>query len=309
MLKKIDTLFIELTKSCNLKCKQCGYWKLKEKDCITSKQFEKIVDYFEKFGVKVVHLTGGEPLLAEEILDILKIAKNKNLFIKISTNGTLINKIMRGENLALIDEITISLDSSNAKTYEHIRGRNAFDEIVKGIQFMMNQKNRPQIALSFLIQRANYKEVTEFVEFAVKCNVDRIAFLVPNRNGDFTNTLNQELYNKNVFLNYEEAQEWNKSIYPSLMKVMNKHQSHLIMPNSHHMQALRGYFDFSASQLRQSICMQPLNSMFITSDMKFKLCPYFDETYTLNNFNIENKLEEERLKIFFDTQIKERKCA
>lgn len=59
MFNKNNTLFIELTNSCNLKCKSCGYWKPHKISNISVKEFQEILAFFESIGIKKLHLTGG----------------------------------------------------------------------------------------------------------------------------------------------------------------------------------------------------------------------------------------------------------
>lgn len=202
----------------------------------------------------------------------------------------------------------MNLDSINAETYMEIRGRDLFSEILKNIEFIIDQKNRLQIALSFLIQRKNYKQVEDFVKLAFDYKVDRITFLVPNRMGDFLNLLSEKSYKDNVFLNEKEAEEWEKMIYPKLIRTMEKYQDRLLLPTKQYMQAMKSYFDSELIKVRTGICIQPLNSLFVNSDMNFKLCPYFDDIYTSKNINNPYVLKKERLKTFFNMKIKTSKC-
>lgn len=309
MFNKNNTLFIELKNSCNLKCKSCGYWKPHKISNISVKEFQEILAFFESIGIKKLHLTGGEPLLNNDVEAILNIAKNKNLYTKISTNGTLIRRNMSKKTLNMLDEIMISVDASNAILYKEIRGQDFFADVIDGIEYVSRQKKKTAIVLSFLIQRKNYKNILEFIRFASEYDIVRIAFLVPNKGGDFSGNVEKNCYRKEVFLSEEENKEWIEEIYPQLTENMKRYCHKIEFPNSKHMEAIRDYFSDGSLQIRKQPCMQAFNTIFVNADLEFKFCPYFEKTFKMGSFDIEHDLEKERLKILFDKKNQISKCA
>ena len=77
----------QITSQCNRKCQYC-YGPRMEYE-ISTKEALKIVDIFEEIGVKVVGITGGEPLLRNDIIDIIKYIKSKKMAVCFSTNSDL----------------------------------------------------------------------------------------------------------------------------------------------------------------------------------------------------------------------------
>lgn len=86
---------------CNLNCSYCDTTWANEKDVpYELMSSEDIYEYIKSTEVKNVTLTGGEPLLQEDILELLKkLSKDKELFVEIETNGSiLLNKFSDLEN-------------------------------------------------------------------------------------------------------------------------------------------------------------------------------------------------------------------
>lgn len=82
-------VFIRLA-GCNLRCSYCDtMWANEEGVTHTPMTKEEIYDYIVSTGVKNITLTGGEPLLAERVKDLIKhILEDNSLFLEIETNGS-----------------------------------------------------------------------------------------------------------------------------------------------------------------------------------------------------------------------------
>ena len=108
MLKKI---YIEITNVCNLKCKFCPETNRK-KEFMSLENFEKIIQKIHKHTNLVCLHVKGEPLLHNNLADILKVLEKYNLKTNITTNGTLIKEnleILR--NSKAVRQINFSIHS------------------------------------------------------------------------------------------------------------------------------------------------------------------------------------------------------
>ena len=109
MFKKI---YIEITNSCNLKCKFCPETNRK-KEFMSVESFEEIIKKIHKYTNLVCLHVKGEPLLHSKLEDILKILEKYNLKANITTNGTLIKeKLEIIKNSKAVRQINFSLHSS-----------------------------------------------------------------------------------------------------------------------------------------------------------------------------------------------------
>ena len=110
MFKKI---YIEITNICNLKCKFCPE-TTRNKESMSLKNFEKIINKIHNYTKLVCLHVKGEPLLHNQLKDILKILEKYNLKTNITTNGTLIKQkleIIKKSNS--VRQINFSIHSIN----------------------------------------------------------------------------------------------------------------------------------------------------------------------------------------------------
>lgn len=112
-------LRISITDSCNMKCSYC-HNEGQIGVCgrfMTVDQFRQIISNALRFGLRKVRLTGGEPLLHPQCLDMLRIAKDEARIATVgfNSNGTMRNKLLRIVRENLVDKLVIGLDYQDAK--------------------------------------------------------------------------------------------------------------------------------------------------------------------------------------------------
>ncbi len=177
----------ELTKRCNLACKHCRAEATKGPagNELTTGEIKGILDDIVSFSHPIIILTGGEPLLREDLLEIASYGTNLGLRMVLATNGTLLDK---GWANALMDvgikRVSISLDGATAKSHDEFRGLNgAFDLSLKGIDALRS------VGLDFQINatvtKSNLDEISAIKDLAVKLSAVayHIFLLVPMGRG------------------------------------------------------------------------------------------------------------------------------
>jgi len=132
--KKLPKLDLNVTNRCNFRCVHCafdsGITEMKE---FSSKELERILMETKELGGERIDITGGEPLVRNDLDKIIKIGKNLDYRIELVTNGSLVTRGGLRKFKALgLDAIAISLDGSNYKVYNEIRRTNkrTFDHVV-----------------------------------------------------------------------------------------------------------------------------------------------------------------------------------
>ena len=92
-----------LIRRCNLRCKHC-YSISSDHDFpgeLSTEDVFRVMDDLWAFGVRVLILSGGEPLLRPDIFTISRHAKEMGFYVGLSTNGTLIDDVMIGDIAAI----------------------------------------------------------------------------------------------------------------------------------------------------------------------------------------------------------------
>jgi len=154
-----------LIRRCNLACKHC-YSISADHDFpgeLTIAQIHAVMDDLKAFGVPVLILSGGEPLLHPYIFDISRRAKRMGFYVGLSTNGTLINE----DNIREIadieyDYVGISIDGMKETHDKFRRKAGAFDASMKAIHLCRD--NSIKVGLRFTMTLDNHNELPDILD-------------------------------------------------------------------------------------------------------------------------------------------------
>ena len=171
-LKELD---LHVTNRCNLKCKICCY-SSNEKILyeMTTEQIIKIISEAKSLGCEELHISGGEPLLRDDILDICEYAINENIEVRIQTNGTFLDAELALKLRSIgLRQIMISLDGSHKGIMDSIRGVDSFDNAVKGIQYSI--KAGLDTRVNTVITQNNKNNILEIIKLAINMGVSKFS--------------------------------------------------------------------------------------------------------------------------------------
>ncbi|HHT9133375.1 MAG TPA: radical SAM/SPASM domain-containing protein [Candidatus Avalokitesvara rifleensis] len=126
------TVSLAVTSRCNYRCIYCygAYYNRKESD-FPLNVWLGFIDEVADMGTRLIHLGGGEPLLRDDIEEIINKVKDRGIICRMNTNGALIPKKI--DSLKRLDSICVSLDGK-AQANDKNRGAGTFEEIVAGIK-------------------------------------------------------------------------------------------------------------------------------------------------------------------------------
>ena len=138
--RKVDYLRVSVTERCNFRCQYCMpekpfSWVPKE-NLLSYEDLFKFIKASIDEGIKKVRITGGEPLLRENLDVFLKmIFDYKNdIDLALTTNGFLLSKVAQKLKDAGLKRINISLDSLNPATAAKIAQKDVLKNVLEGIQ-------------------------------------------------------------------------------------------------------------------------------------------------------------------------------
>ena len=112
MKKRFSKIYVEITNKCNLNCSFCSKDDLKKKE-MSPDEFRIVIDKIKKYTDNIYLHVKGEPLLHSKLDEILTICDDNNINVRITTNGTLLEK---NKDILLkhpIKQINVSLHSEN----------------------------------------------------------------------------------------------------------------------------------------------------------------------------------------------------
>lgn len=173
-------LQVEPTNRCNLSCSLCltGLGKLsRPKRDMTFQEFAQIINQFEESIIYLVLYNLGEPLLNTQIYEMIEYAKEKKVFVKLSTNGYFNDDkhIKRIINCG-VDELIISLDFTTPESYIKHKKSKTFENVIENIVLMVKERGRerrPFINVQFLLLRDNQEDVPRFKSLMRQLKADR----------------------------------------------------------------------------------------------------------------------------------------
>jgi MoaA/NifB/PqqE/SkfB family radical SAM enzyme len=135
---------------------------------------KQLVPDLAQLRTEVVLISGGEPLLNPEWVEIAQLLRANGLKLWLLTSGLSLAKHVR-RVVELFDSITVSLDGTCRETYAAIRGLDAFEVVCAGIRAATGA--RALLSVRVTLQRANYRELPRFVELARTMGARQVSFL------------------------------------------------------------------------------------------------------------------------------------
>ena len=161
--RPIEDLRISVTDRCNFRCTYCmphekfghKYQFTPKENLLSFEEIEKITNILVKHGVRKIRITGGEPLLRNNIDALIsKISRLKNINdISLTTNGFLLPVMAKKLKDSGLHRLTISLDSLDDEVLKSMTGRNiTAQSILSGIS-AAEQAGFTQIKINTVVQR------------------------------------------------------------------------------------------------------------------------------------------------------------
>ena len=164
-------LRIALTRRCNLRCEYCH---MEGEDCAenssTEMSVEEIVHIVRiavELGISKVKLTGGEPLMRKDIIEIVKgISAIQGLKdLSMTTNGTMLANLAEELHANGLKRVNINLPTLDRETYEKLTG-NRLDDVLEGVKAAVSAGFYPVKLNMLILKNINDHAIPEMIEFA-----------------------------------------------------------------------------------------------------------------------------------------------
>lgn len=135
---ELKLVALEITRNCNLFCAHCraSAASVPYKDELSTEECFHLIDDIVKVGKPILILSGGEPLMRQDVFQIAEYAMGKGLRVVLGTNGTLVTKEVATKLKEIsVSRIGISLDFPVAELQDNFRGKvGAFEAAIAGIK-------------------------------------------------------------------------------------------------------------------------------------------------------------------------------
>jgi len=291
----INYIRISVTDRCNLRCKYCvneNFPHIPHPEILRYEEIIRFVRLCAELGVTKVRLTGGEPLIKNDIEFLLKeINKIEGITdISLTTNGVLLGEKIHRLKEAGLTRVNISLDSLKPDRFAQITGVDAYDRVLEGISLAKDLGLNPVKINTVMIKGFNDDEILDFARFAKVWDVE-VRFI--------------------EFMPFGESTLWDSSkIIPSHVLEDLIRKTYQIKPSktSHKGPAKMFRFEGSLgrvgfiSPMSTHICSE-CNRIRLTSSGMIKPCLFSDTEYDVKRLLRENASDESLKKFISDCVI------
>ncbi len=170
--RPLRSLRLSVTDRCNLRYRYCmpepEYVWLPRENILSFEEMATLTGYFADLGVDKVRLTGGEPLLRQDLARLVRRLRQDRRIteVALTTNGILLAESVQELYEAGLDRVTVSLDTLRPERFRRLTGRDEFARVMEGIE-AVGKTGFPGLKLDTVaIQGFNEDELSALIEFA-----------------------------------------------------------------------------------------------------------------------------------------------
>ncbi len=260
--RPLEDLRVTLTHTCNFECFFCHMEG--EGDAITGvsrKGILRVAEVSREYGVKSVKLTGGEPTLRRDLLEIITDLSSLGLEVSMTTNGFLLSSIARKLKEAGLGRVNVSLHGSDPSSFKAITGVDGFQRVVEGLKAAIENDLRP-LKVNLVVTKRNLDSVNKVLDLVESVGVDEVHLIEMHPVGH-----GKEVFENHIFLMDLEKKLEEKSVRK---EIRSKHmRPRYVMDSGMVIEVVKPY----ANPLFCAGC----NRIRLTADGKLKTCLYRDD--------------------------------
>ena len=169
---------LEITKVCNLRCLHC-YNDSGKRDPQELAHSEKVAmaRYLGRWGVRRLSLTGGEPVLDSSFPELLSLAEEYKMAVKVTTNGwEMPRELLAAIKVGTVVHVNVSLDGADEGTHDAFRGRRgSYERVLRSMRTLAECRPRV-LQLNASIHTISVHQMEALAHLALKYHFDSISF-------------------------------------------------------------------------------------------------------------------------------------
>ena len=208
-----------VTRQCNLKCPHC-YINADTKEPInelTTEEAKNLIDQICEVSKPLLVLSGGEPLLRQDVYELVRYGASKGLKMGLGSNGSLIdNDAAKKLKEAGIETVSISLDSHIPEQHDEFRGvKGSWEKAVNAIKAL--RENGVLVQVNTTVTQQNYDQIDDIMSLAEKLGVENfhLFFLVPTGRGVKIADISPAKYEEMIKKTFEKVARHKLNVRPS----------------------------------------------------------------------------------------------
>jgi MoaA/NifB/PqqE/SkfB family radical SAM enzyme len=178
------TFYGIVNERCNVKCRQCEYWRLAHyKEEMSIEEWKQALLSIKSFvGNFSMNFSGGEPYIKKGFLDLLAFAHENGIHCGVTTNGYCMTRENAAKTVASHPfNVNMSVDAPNAELHDYLRGQpGLFDRLSQGIQNLREEMKLQNVKFPLVVKptinRLNFRLMPELVDWAQKMGATAVNF-------------------------------------------------------------------------------------------------------------------------------------
>ncbi|XP_043605500.1 molybdenum cofactor biosynthesis protein 1 isoform X2 [Bombus pyrosoma] len=258
-------LRISITERCNLRCLYCmpaeGVKLTKNDGILKTDEIIKVAELFVNEGVNKIRLTGGEPTVRKDIVDIIAGLKQlPNLKqVAITTNGLTLTRQLPSLQQAGLDAINISLDTLRENRFEQFTRRKGWSRVMTAIDLAIQLGYNPVKINCVVMKGSNDDEIIDFVNLTKDRPIDvRFIEYMPFQGNE---------WKENKMISFKAMKDLIRDTYPDLQRLPNEYND---TSKAYFVPGFKGQVGFITS-MSDHFC-NSCNRLRITADGNLKVC-------------------------------------
>ena len=291
--RKIDYIRISVTDRCNLRCIYCmpekGIQSVDNKDILSYEEIIYLCENFAKIGISKIKITGGEPLVRDNLAYLIKKIKSIQGInnVTLTTNGILLEEQIDSLVKSGLDAVNVSIDSLDEITYKSITRIGDVNKVMRGINKTLEYKHIVVKVNCVPIAGVNDEQILDITKMAQNKNISiRFIELMPIGLGKKIKGISEDRIKMIIEEKFCKLTVFNKSIGngPS---------------NYYSLDNFQGKIGF-ISAVSHKFC-EKCNRARLTSNGFLKTCLQYSEGQNLKTLINNGKNDEEIMKVIKNT--------
>ena len=261
-----------------------GVCKKSHEDMLTQEEILNVIKAASKLGITKIRLTGGEPLVKKNIVEIVREIKKIDGIEEIcmTTNAVLLDKFAFDLKNAGLDRVNISLDTLNKDKFKYITRIGDLDTTLKGIDKAIKVGFKKIKINVVLIGGFNDDEIIDFTKLTFEKSIDvRFIELMPMYDsGDFS---------ENAYISYNDALNKIKKYYDGKNEIKKIESDKGSVAKLYYIDGSLGNIGF-ISPVNDHFCAE-CNRIRLTADGKVKPCLHSNQEILVKGLKEEEIVE------------------
>ncbi len=168
-------VYFQITRNCNLECPACFIKAHRDGEHVPFEAIKKIANFMAQQGLVEVRLTGGEPTLHPQFLEILHMFQSLGIYVSVATNGVINQHVLKDLAKKGGYWLICSLDGNKA-THNSYRG-DTYDKIIANLLYLKEHNPSLRIRLTSVLTKQNKNQLWHLGEVCRKIGAESITII------------------------------------------------------------------------------------------------------------------------------------